>query len=77
MDIRNFKLNFEVNAFIYSIDNAIKQRKIFENDIINSIELTKDMYDNRGGFIKFKKAISRLLSPILWLDLCLISRFKV
>lgn len=65
MDIRSFRLNFEVNAFIYSIDNAIKQRKIFENDIINSIELTKDMYDNRGGFIKFKEAISRLLSPIL------------
>lgn len=65
MDIRSFKLNFEMNAFIYSEDSAKKQRDIFHEDIEDSVELTKEMYSNRGGFIKFKESISRLLSPIL------------
>lgn len=65
MDIRSFKLNFEMNAFIYSINAAKKQKEIFEEDMKNSIELTKDMYDSRGGVIKFKESISRILSPIL------------
>ncbi|MDO4535867.1 MAG: cardiolipin synthase [Clostridium perfringens] len=65
MDIRSFKLNFEMNAFIYSIDSAKRQREIFYEDIKNSVELTKEIYENRGGFIKLKENISRLLSPIL------------
>lgn len=65
MDIRSFKLNFEMNAFIYSESDAKKQRDIFKEDVENSEELTKEIYDNRGGVIKLKESISRLLSPLL------------
>ncbi|MGL5328889.1 MAG: cardiolipin synthase [Peptostreptococcaceae bacterium] len=65
MDIRSFELNFEVNAFMYSDEVATKQRKIFENDLIHSKEITKEMYDALPRFIKIKEAVSRLLSPLL------------
>lgn len=65
MDIRSFELNFEVNAFIYSDKVSIRQREIFEEDILNSRELTQEIYDNRGRVIEIKESISRLLSPVL------------
>lgn len=65
MDIRSFELNFEVNAFIYASEVAKKQRLIFENDMLNSKELTLDLYNSRSTSIKIKESISRLLSPIL------------
>lgn len=65
MDIRSFALNFEVNAFIYSEDISIKQRKLFESDILVSTEVTLEDYNSRSQTIRFKESISRLLSPIL------------
>ena len=65
MDIRSFELNFEVNAFIYSNEVAIKQRNIFEKDITNSKQMTIDMYNSRPKLIIIKEAVSRLLSPLL------------
>ena len=65
MDIRSFELNFEVNAFIYSEEKAREQRMIFERDIENSREITKEIYENRSTYIKIKESISRLLSPVL------------
>ncbi len=64
-DIRSFKLNFEVNAFIYDEQIAKKIVTSFEIDIIDSKELTREIYDKRGTIIKFKESISRLLSPML------------
>lgn len=65
MDVRSFKLNFEVNAFIY--DNGVSQslESIFENDIKNCTEITKSIYEKRSPSVKFKESISRLLSPVL------------
>ncbi|MEG2984704.1 MAG: cardiolipin synthase [Peptostreptococcaceae bacterium] len=65
MDIRSFELNFEVNAFMYSSDIAIKQKHIFESDIEKCTQVTQEIYDNRSQLIKFKESISRLLSPVL------------
>ena len=65
MDIRSFELNFEVNAFIYSSEIAMQQKSIFENDLLNSKEITLDMYNSRVTSIKIKESISRLLSPLL------------
>lgn len=64
-DVRSFKLNFEVNAFIYSEEVASLLKKEFENDIHLSYELTREIYYDRPTIIKFKESISRLLSPIL------------
>lgn len=65
MDIRSFNLNFEVNAIIYGIKTTSVVDKAFEADILQSTLLTPEHYSNRSLIIKFKEAISRLLSPIL------------
>lgn len=65
MDVRSFKLNFEVNAFIYDSQVSSNFEKIFDYDINDSIEITKKLYDRRSIIIKFKESISRLLSPVL------------
>lgn len=64
-DRRSFTLNFETNAFIYDENIACDMENIFLNDINQCIELTLDLYEKRSGFIRFKEAISRLLSDIL------------
>lgn len=65
MDLRSFKLNFEVNAFIYD-KNIIKEiKKDFMEDLENSEELERIKFENRNTIMKVKESISRLFSPIL------------
>lgn len=65
IDVRSFRLNFEVNAFIYHLETGQKLAEIFEKDMELCSELTLEIYNNRKTLIKFKESISRLLSPIL------------
>ncbi len=65
IDIRSFKLNFEVNAFIYDRETSHQLAETFEEDMKLSTELTLEIYERRTLYIKFKESISRLLSPIL------------
>lgn len=65
MDVRSFRLNFEVNAFIYDSNVSETLEQKFEEDINDCIEITKIDYDKRSILIKFKESISRLLSPVL------------
>ncbi|MHA7967065.1 cardiolipin synthase [Paenibacillus sp. CAU 1782] len=65
LDIRSFKLNFEMNAFIYDSATSLKLMEIFRRDIEDSRLLTREAYDGRPLFNRFRESISRLLSPIL------------
>lgn len=65
MDFRSFRLNFEVNAFMYEKKIAQKLEDIFLQDILKSYQLTEELYAERSFWIKVKEAVSRLLSPIL------------
>lgn len=65
IDARSFKLNFEVNAFIYNRNLSHQLAEMFERDMLYSHELTRELYDQRKRTIKWKESISRLLSPIL------------
>lgn len=65
IDVRSFSLNFEVNAFIYDYTISHQLAEIFEKDMLDSTELTLEMYENRSNLIKIKESISRLLTPIL------------
>lgn len=65
MDVRSFKLNFEINAFIYDQEITKNHNQIFFKDLENSREITKEIYANRGWTMKVRESISRLLSPIL------------
>lgn len=65
IDNRSFALNFEVNTFIYNIEEAIKHREIFEMDVEDSELLTYEKYNERGKMIRFKESIANLIAPIL------------
>ncbi|WP_042221322.1 cardiolipin synthase [Oceanobacillus manasiensis] len=65
IDVRSFRLNFEVNAFIYSNEVTERLVQAFNNDIEHSTQMTKKLYDQRSLGIRFKESISRLLSPVL------------
>jgi cardiolipin synthase len=65
MDVRSFSLNFEVNAFIYDAEIARSLSQIFKQDMLVSSLLTLEEYNRRSGWVRFKEAISRLVSPIL------------
>ncbi|WP_235941554.1 cardiolipin synthase [Paenibacillus puerhi] len=64
VDIRSFKLNFEVNAFIYDTETAETLTQIFEADMKHSRWLTQTGYSNRPLLHKFREPCARLLSPI-------------
>ena len=65
LDIRSFKLNFEVNAFIYNETVAKEQEKIFLDDQLKSKLVTKEEHYKRSRNLKIKESLIRLLSPIL------------
>ncbi|MGX5791001.1 cardiolipin synthase [Staphylococcus equorum] len=65
MDHRSFTLNFEINAFIYDTFITKELKATFEKDLALSYRLTKEEYEKRSLWIKFKEGIARLISPIL------------
>ena len=65
IDVRSFKLNFEVNAFLYDEGISTSLTDSFYKDMDVSRELTLEAYQQRSLKIRFKESISRLLSPIL------------
>jgi len=65
VDIRSFSLLFEINAFIYSENETIKNRKIFEKDIKECQILTKEDYKKRGILKIILEGFFRLFSPIM------------
>lgn len=65
MDIRSFALNFEVNAVVYNQEMATQMRRIYDEDLKQSTQITKNVYVGRSLLIRFKEQISRLLSPLL------------
>ena len=65
MDIRSFKLNFEVNAAIYDSEVAGWMERIYEEDCMHCREITWEEYGRRNAWVRFREQISRLLSPVL------------
>lgn len=65
MDIRSFKLNFEVNAFIFDDRIAKNLEKQFFIDINNSSLITKEAHHSRNINLRIKESLIRLIAPIL------------
>lgn len=65
MDIRSFKLNFEVNAIIYNEKTACMMEERIKNDLKHCTLITHYLYANRSILIRIKEQFSRLLSPLL------------
>lgn len=64
-DLRSFKVNFEVNAFIYDRQIASELETIFADDLRQSVELTLAEYQQRGSWQRTREAFARLLAPLL------------
>ena len=64
-DVRSFKLNFECNAIIYDTKTSQMLYDIFTDDLNYSMELTRELYLERGILIRFKESVCRLLAPLL------------
>ena len=65
MDIRSFKLDFEVNAFMYDKEMNKELTKAFLSDLEDSVEITMASYRRRSLWMRFKEAVMRLVSPLL------------
>lgn len=65
IDHRSFRLNFEVNAFLYDEATTIVLREAFEKDSEISQEMTLKDYEKRSIMTKIRESISRLISPVL------------
>lgn len=65
MDIRSFRLNFEVNAVIYSVKIAERMEAIFLEDLKSCTRITRYLYGRRPFAVRVKEQFSRLLSPLL------------
>ena len=65
MDIRSFKLNFEVNAIVYDEREAEKMVTSFHRDLESCTQITKNLYASRHLAVRFKEQVCRLLSPLL------------
>ena len=64
-DMRSFRLNFEINAFIYDEEISCKLQDIFEKDIENCLLADEAYFKKQSPWKKLKQKFSRLLSPIL------------
>jgi cardiolipin synthase len=64
-DTRSFRLNFEISAFIYHRDLAMRLEKDFYQDLEDSEEIILEQFLERPWTDKFKESSASLLSPIL------------
>jgi cardiolipin synthase len=65
IDFRSFEQNFEVNAFIYDTDIAIRFRTLFLRDQSNCSSTRLKLWQRRPLRLKVAESIMRLLAPLL------------
>ena len=65
LDIRSFKLHFEMTAFIYGKEFGTKMIDVFEKDMTDCTVLDKAYIDNQNIIDKMMQRISILFSPLL------------
>lgn len=65
MDFRSFEHNFEVNAFLYDREMALRLKEIFLTDQKNSLSLSRKIWSKRSWKSKITESIVRLLAPLL------------
>ncbi|MBI4584879.1 MAG: cardiolipin synthase [Planctomycetes bacterium] len=65
VDIRSFRLNFEVGALVADRRFAGELEDRFHADLKESIEITSESLDRLGVWTRLKEGMARLLSPIL------------
>lgn len=65
LDIRSFKLNFEINAVIYDSDLAAYNEQIFKKDIKDCRLITLEEHNSRPTRMKILESLIKLVFPLL------------
>ena len=65
MDFRSYEQNFEVNAFIYERETALRLKEAFLRDLKSSREISIEKWARRSKRMRFMEGISRLFSPAM------------
>lgn len=65
IDSRSMEQNFEVNAFLYDRDVAIRQRDIFFDDLNSCTAVDPSTWHSRPLWRRLFESFSRLLTPLL------------
>jgi len=65
MDVRSFEHNFEIDAFIYDSDTAVKAKNIFMNDMRASTQILLEEWLKRPVMRRFMESFMRVFTPLL------------
>ena len=65
MDLRSFRLNFEVHAVIHEPAVADRLKRCFKDDLAVSRKIDPDSFRDRPTHMKVIEAAARLLSPLM------------
>ncbi len=65
LDIRSFEQDFEINAFIYDRDMAVRIRDCFLDDLSGCSQVFPDEWAKRPATVRFAESFARLFSPLL------------
>jgi cardiolipin synthase len=65
MDLRSFRLNFEVHALVHDETTAMRLRETFESDLAQSHRVELGAWEARAWSYRVKEGASRLVSPLL------------
>jgi cardiolipin synthase len=65
LDVRSFRLNFELIAVIYDPPIVKQFEALFEEDAARATEITASEWDKRGTGVRVMEGVGRLMSPLL------------
>jgi len=65
MDFRSFETNFEVNAYLYDEELAIRNREIFFQDMQQCDEVDLQAWQNRPWRQRMFESFMRLFAPLM------------
>ncbi|MEE0880277.1 MAG: phospholipase D-like domain-containing protein, partial [Turicibacter sp.] len=65
IDQRSFKINYEVNAFIYDCALTAQVSHQFQHDLENCIIVDESYEKEKSFFVRIEEGIYRLVSMIL------------
>ena len=65
LDFRSFEHNFEISAFIYDTETAIRLKNLFLEDLQDCTKINLSRWVKRPLTIRFLESLVRLFSPLL------------
>jgi cardiolipin synthase len=65
MDLRSFRLNFEIHALVHDETTATRLRETFESDLSKSTRVEFEEWEARRWTLRVKEGAARLVSPLL------------